>query len=940
MKTNVNKIVRNSFIGVSAMLIIGSLIPGLPTEEILVNEFIKNVKSKLLHYNEVAPEEKVYLQFDKTLYKPGETIWFSAYVRDGESLNPSRKSEILHVELIDPKGNVSRQIALIARKGVAKGDFALDGSVPGGLYKVKAFTNWQKNFGEGVFFTKDIQVQSVVIPRLLMKMDFTRKAYGPGDEVIAKINLNTLDNNALADYGFGYVVNIDGRKLMEKKSETDNTGEAYVKFELPEDLSSNDGILNVMVDYEGRTESISRSVPITLGNIDLTFYPEGGDLVEGLESQLAFKALNEFGKPADLEGVVFDQSGSKVAEFSSFHNGMGSFGLDYRIGESYVAKITKPAGIAQEYPLPEPLRRGWVMHVEQDGDEALDVEIRSTENEQMSLLCQVRGKIYYTRALEVKRGRNSISIPTASFPAGVVQITLFDGRNIERCERLAFVNKDRQMHIEVRTDKEKYLPREKVKMSLRVTDERGLPIPANLSLAVVDDKLLSFADDKSGNILSTLLLESDIRSKVEDPAFYFDPKEEKADKALDFLLMTDGWRRFKWEQIIDEDIPPTTFDGEMARIGGTVYDYNAKPVTGATVTAGNKTVKTDENGHFEINDLDLYTAIYMNVSAKGLSSQSIYLSGYNRDLRLTLYDQRVYSYSTRGGGIYKRRKMIPKKAAGAGGIDVIDEDRMVLEEVAMPVEEEDIFIEAAAQAIKDDGIVMKDKKEEKADLLVGEVEEFAWDARQAKAAARPMPAAIYYRAREFDAPEYKPDEQVEYRNDFRSTIFWNGNLEVDRSGKAELVFCNSDEVSSFRITVEGIGVGLPGHAEKKYFTQLPFSMSTKVPAELVSTDVLSIPLTLKNNTSRTVNGKLEVQTPDAFEPLTRISGTQSIPAHSAKTLYLSYKVLNKPGEHKLNITFRSGGLKDAYSQKIHVVSKGFPVSLAFSGQDADREYKV
>ena len=949
MKTNVKKIVRNSFIGAGAVIIIGSLMPGLPTDEILINEFISKLKSKLQTFNEAVPEEKVYLQFDKTLYKPGETIWFSAYVRDGETLAPSTKSEILHAQLIDPKGNVSKEISLIARKGITNGDFTLDKNAVGGLYKVKAFTNWQKNFSEESFFTKEVQVQSVVIPHLLMKMDFTKKAYGPGDEVISKLNLNTLENKPLSDFDFNYTVNIDGKKLFEKKSQTNSEGEAYLKFELPGELTSNDGILNVMIDYEGRTESISRSVPITLGDIDLAFYPEGGDLVEGLESQVAFKAINEFNKPADIEGVVFNKLGNKVAEFSSFHNGMGSFILDYKIGDSYVAKITKPAGIDKEYALPEPLRRGWVMNVKHDGSTALNVIIHSTEEEQMSLICQIRGKIYYTRALSVKRGRNSLMIPTKDLPIGIAQITLFDGRNIERCERMAFVNKDRQLKIDISTDKEKYQPREKVHMTIQVSDERGLPVPASLSLAVVDDKLLSFADDKSGNILSTLLLESDIKSKVEEPAFYFNRKEDKADRALDYLLMTDGWRRFKWEQVIDEDPPVMVYDGEMARIEGTVLDYNSKPVSGAVIKTGNITARTDDNGHFELKNVDIYTQTYLNISSKGYAPQNIYVPGYNDDLRVTLYNKNLYG-STSRSAVYKRKAnaqdfgIVPD----AGGRMKLAEEFVPAMVEDMPLEEGKgdfavVMIDGIADVEDEENMEIGDNEEiPDDDVLLGEVEAFDWDNRRdLKAPIRGQANnMLYYRAREFNSPEYKPNDKIEYRTDFRSTIFWDGNLQVDRSGKVEVEFCNSDEVSSFRATVEGIGVGLPGHTEKKYFTQLPFSMFTKVPAEVVSTDEVDIPLTLKNNTSRILNGTISIDASPAFKLLTPVSEKQSIPAHSAKTIYLNYRVLNQPGDHNLRIAFKSGGLKDAFSQQVHVSSKGFPVSLAFSGQDVDKEYKL
>jgi hypothetical protein len=164
--------------------------------------------------------------------------------------------------------------------------------------------------------------------------------------------------------------------------------------------------------------------------------------------------------------------------------------------------------------------RGFVLNVDHVDTKEMAVVIRSTESEAVSLVAQVRGDVVWASEVSVLPGKTEISIPVSNFPMGVAQLTLFDGKGIERCERLAFVNRDRQLKVEVKTDKEKYLPREKVKMTVKVTDERGMPMPAQLSLAVVNDQMLSFADDKSGTILSQLAAWSPTsRAKSKNPDF-------------------------------------------------------------------------------------------------------------------------------------------------------------------------------------------------------------------------------------------------------------------------------------------------------------------------------------------------------------------------------------------------------------------------------------
>ena len=243
------------------------------------NDFIKSLKKKLTEYNAHVPEDRVYLQLDKPFYQPGDDIWLAAYVRDGLSLKPSDKSDIVHVELISPKGTVEKKINIIAKNGKAAGDFALDKEALGGLYKIRAYTNWMKNQGNENYFEKEIQVQDVVLPNLKMKLDFEKKAFGAGDEVIAKLELNTNENKPLSDYKIKVVGNLSGQKFVEKADVTDENGMRYIKFNLPKDLKTNDGLLNVMIDYNGSTESISRSIPIVLNKIDFTLFPEGGDML-------------------------------------------------------------------------------------------------------------------------------------------------------------------------------------------------------------------------------------------------------------------------------------------------------------------------------------------------------------------------------------------------------------------------------------------------------------------------------------------------------------------------------------------------------------------------------------------------------------------------------------------------------------------------------------
>ncbi|MCX6295612.1 MAG: MG2 domain-containing protein [Bacteroidetes bacterium] len=959
----INRIVPIAGISLAMLAMVAWITPSNYYQLAMDNEFIRSIKSKLSAYQQKLPEDRLYVQFDKPFYEPGDNIWFTTYVRDGQSMKASQKSDIVHVEFLNPKGTIEKTINIIAKNGVAAGDFVLDADALGGLYKVRAYTNWMKNEGENNVFEKELQVQDIVLPNLKMKLDFEKKAFGAGDEVVAKLELNTNENKPLSNYKIKFVGNLNGQQFIAKADETDENGIKYLKFDLPKELKTSDGLLNVMIEYNGLTESISRSIPILLNKIQFTLFPEGGDLVTGLESNVAFRALNEFNKPADIEGIVVNEKGNQVSSFSSYHMGMGSFNFTPQGNEKYCVKITKPEGITETFSLPQSLSRGYVMNVDNSKNGEVAVNVNTTETEDLSLIAQVRGKIYYSTEISAKKGSNKIIFPTSNFPIGVSQITLFDSKGVPRSERLAFVNKDKQLNISIETDKDKYLPREKVKMTITVKDERGIPMPANLSLSVVNDQLISFADDKSGNILSQLLLQQDIKEKVEEPAFYFSNKEPKADKALDYLLLTAGWRRFTWEKLMDDNMATAAFPGERAIIAGTVIDASTgKVITSAKIKINNGgEYETDENGKFIFNKLDLSNPVTLSYSASGYGPQSQYIQNYDQGIVMYMYDNNYYkNYYNLQGSSRSRVEMdemaaMPAEAPmGGAGANMKDEE-MNLENRPMKIanvkqksakkgngeqafagiEEKnvDIKVSKADKKIAHDGI--EDVASKSADRRDGRfrMAEFA------KNEVQQQNIMTYYRARQFATPVYDQKENVETRTDFRNPIYWNPNVEVDRTGTKTLEFYASDDITSFRTTAEGIASdGTVGRTEKNFFTQLPFAMTTKIPVEVATEDNVSIPLTLKNNTDKPLGGALTIISPDGLQAIVDIPTAQIIMPGKAKTIYLDYKVLDKIGYGEFTISFRACGLGDAFTQKIKIAPKGFPVNASFSGQDMEKDF--
>jgi hypothetical protein len=397
--------------------------------------------------------------------------------------------------------------------------------------------------------------------------------------------------------------------------------------------------------------------------------------------------------------------------------------------------------------------------------------------------------------ITLKKGETFVSVPIKDAPIGVMAITLFDEDRVARAERLVFVNKDARLTVSIHPDKPRYLPREKVKLTVNVRDEKGRRAPGVFSLAVADDQWLTFADDKSSTLLSHMLLEADVRGKIEEPRFYFDPKEPKADAALDYLLMTRGWRRFTWEKLSETDAPPAVqYPGEKAELGGIVINaQTGQPVPRARVElpAANVVVFTDIQGAFSVRGIDLSEPRLLNVR-KGKLSSSTTVHQYTSALRLYLVAEpvRIHDFARvpaameglfrlQDRNVQGRGRVVEEFAPrreiawepGAPQLEAVQnrKNRMKYDNPAMGPDQkfQGVVVDRWADAGRGDELL----EEGLAGKMVPRAElqemDMALKNVGGKEFNRP-PAVAYYRAREFAAPDYANAQTPGERTDFRS----------------------------------------------------------------------------------------------------------------------------------------------------------------------------
>jgi len=501
--------------------------------------------------------QRTYIQTDKPLYQPGETIWFRADLRTAKTLVGDQPVGVT-LQLISPRGAIIATKRVLAQGGIARNDFALDASIEGGEYTIQLSA-------PGATDQKKIIVNTYEAPRLMKTLEMLRKAYGAGDAGTAALEIKRTTGEPFANKQVTAVVTIDDAEVSRTQVTTDAAGKATVKFQLPAKMTRGDGLLTVMAEDGGVTESIQKRIPIVMTTLNLALYPEGGELVQGVPGRVYFAAKTTIGKPADIEGNVRDDRGNVVSTFRSIHDGMGSFEIQPAANRTYTVEITKPTNITTKLAVPAAKNDGCVLRAV---DKSLASRLASSASNPDQLRIAAICASAQTVAIEATLRENRLAggsfqveagvpalivLPVPRTSQGAVRVTLFDDKRMPLSERLVYHGLGANLKVTLTADKKAYAPRDTVKLKVKTADAKGNPVKANVALAVVDDTVLSFADDKSAKILAHLYLAPELgataQDPIEEPNYYFSDKPDAA-AAMDALLATRGYRKFEWRQVL------------------------------------------------------------------------------------------------------------------------------------------------------------------------------------------------------------------------------------------------------------------------------------------------------------------------------------------------------------------------------------------------------
>ena len=281
----------------------------------------------------------------------------------------------------------------------------------------------------------------------------------------------------------------------------------------------------------------------------LTFFPEGGDLIENLSTNLAIKASDKFGNAIAVNGKIVDQENTDIQKFECLDFGLAKINFLPEQGKDYKA-ILEINGIEQVYNLPRILKNGFVLNISNRIDQLL-INIQTSNQaglEGSFLIGHMRGRVFCEFQMEIKGNQANYKLLTDTLQSGIAQFTLFNKDGEPMCERLVYMEHSQsQLNLAITKEKETFSKREKVAMSFDLKDHLGKNIGANLSLSVIDADLVQLPKN-ADNIKTWLLLNGDLKGKIDDAAALLDDLQDyKKVYFLDLLLLTHGWRRFDWK---------------------------------------------------------------------------------------------------------------------------------------------------------------------------------------------------------------------------------------------------------------------------------------------------------------------------------------------------------------------------------------------------------
>ena len=492
---------------------------------------------QLKKYEAKFPLEKVYIAHDRPYYAPGDTIWCQAYLVEGRTHLSFDAAPILFVEWYNPQEECVRSFSLRIEEGSASFEIPTALTDTNGVYQLRAYTQYQRNFDAAFQFQKSILLSN----------------------------------------------------------------------EIP----------------QTQARPISQDYSVQL-------FPEGGYAIEGMKNKLAFKALDEGGEGIMLDAVLRYKNGDTIQTVKSVHEGVGVFFWTPEKGRQYEL-LGQYKGKEKTFSLPKPLSEGYVLSANNRGADYCEVTVQASPGlslKGLELLGHLRGQVFLSEIME-QETVYKLRIPRDKVPTGLIHLTLFDSQKRPLAERLVFNrNPEKEIQVQVGKNQDDFGMKAEVLLGVQTKDKTGEQ-SSSLSLSVFNSSLVA-AQKEANNIESYLWLQSDLKGYLPNVHQYFITNSAKTRVLLDYILLTHGWSRFSWQEVLGKDgpqfaYPPQEHIAIAGRISKTNSDEGIKADVFLNVLSEDDfssfNLTTEEDGLFYFKGFDFMDTTNLVIQANVYNSK-------------------------------------------------------------------------------------------------------------------------------------------------------------------------------------------------------------------------------------------------------------------------------------------------------------------------------
>ena len=421
------------------------------------DNILNTISDKFIQNRQSILSEKIFTHTDKNFYLAGEILWFKLYYVDACENKLLDLSKVAYVDILDKDQKSVLQTKIALNEGTGNGSLYIPVSLNSGIYKLRAYTNWMKNFSPDYYFEKSITIVN---------------------------SLKSPDVQAAQSH-----------------------------------------------------------------NYDIQFFPEGGNMVRGIESKVAFRIADQTGKGIECRGTVIDGNNDTVARFQPLKFGIGNFTFIPAAANTYKA-IIKLADTIIIKELPAIYEQGYAMNVSNTNGSQLHITVHTNirSADAVYLFVHTRQIMKVIEKGSLISGTAEFTIDKNKLGEGVSQITIFDNEKKPVCERLFFIQPSQKLILQLSANQQQFTSRKKVDITINSGDESGKSFPSNMSVSVYKPDSLQAME--SDNISNYFWLTSDLKGNIESPDYYFSGKSAEIDEATDNLMLTHGWRRFTWQNVL------------------------------------------------------------------------------------------------------------------------------------------------------------------------------------------------------------------------------------------------------------------------------------------------------------------------------------------------------------------------------------------------------